>query len=83
MSKVLTSDYGGYSSLAVLPDMTIACLYETAGTSTITLARFDLAWLTDGKDMLQPPSREPSCWPRLRSDCWDWPRLCAAADELQ
>ena len=50
VSKVLTPGYGGYSSLAVLPDMTIACLYETAGTSTITLARFDLKWLTDGKD---------------------------------
>lgn len=55
VSKELTSGYGGYSSLAVLPDMSIACLYESNGTSTITLARFDLAWLTDGKDMLQTP----------------------------
>jgi sialidase-1 len=55
VSKLLTSDYGGYSSLAVLPDMTIACLYETAWTSTITLARFDLAWLTNGADTLQSP----------------------------
>jgi sialidase-1 len=50
VSKVLPSGYGGYSSLAVLPDMTIVCLYETDGTSTITLARFDLKWLTAGKD---------------------------------
>jgi sialidase-1 len=56
VSKVLTPKYGGYSSLAVLPDKTIACLYETDGTSTITLARFDLKWLTDGKDSIAPHS---------------------------
>lgn len=52
VSKVLTPKYGGYSSLAVLPDGMIACLYETDGTSTMTLARFALKWLTDGKDSI-------------------------------
>ncbi len=57
-----------YSDLAVLPDGTILCLYEngrpgaTRPNSTrtdwpyarITLARFNLAWLTDGRDSSMP-----------------------------
>ena len=48
--------YGGpsaYSSLAVLPDGTIGCLYECGHESAyewIRFARFSLGWLTDGKD---------------------------------
>ncbi|MCA9267157.1 MAG: exo-alpha-sialidase [Planctomycetales bacterium] len=50
----------GYSDLAVGPDKTIYCLYEDAGSASVfqpqqlTLARFNLAWLTDGKDELRP-----------------------------
>ncbi|MCU1234946.1 MAG: exo-alpha-sialidase [Candidatus Solibacter sp.] len=44
-----------YSDLAVLPDGTILCFYE-AGTKTpydtLTLARFNLEWLTNGQDSL-------------------------------
>lgn len=49
--KVLHPGPAAYSSLAVLPDGTAACLYERGEDhpyETITLARFDLAWLMDG-----------------------------------
>lgn len=39
----------GYSDLAVLPDHTILCFYESAG-KFLTLARFNLEWLTKGQD---------------------------------
>ncbi len=43
----------GYSALAVLPDMTIGCLYERGEKSpyeTIAFARLSLEWITDGVD---------------------------------
>ena len=57
MSKVLDTEYSGYSDLAVTGDGTVLCLYETEGCRKITLARFNLPWLTDGKDTLQPKPR--------------------------
>jgi sialidase-1 len=55
-----------YSDLAVLPGGTILCFYE-AGTGqpprptnpyeTLTFARFNLEWLTDGQDSLPERSR--------------------------
>ncbi|MBZ0299762.1 MAG: glycoside hydrolase [Anaerolineae bacterium] len=56
VSKVIEPGYSGYSALAVCPDGTILCLFERGkpdGTDTddyLTLARFNLAWLTDGAD---------------------------------
>ena len=61
VDKVLDAGYSAYSDLAVLPDGTILCLYERGRDSDaekskptsyayLTLARFNLAWLTDGKD---------------------------------
>lgn len=57
ISKVLDPGVAGYSDLAVGRDGTIYCLYERGGnsgnmfdTGTLTFARFDLEWLTDGKD---------------------------------
>ncbi|HHT28649.1 MAG TPA: exo-alpha-sialidase [Firmicutes bacterium] len=53
--KILYEGPTAYSDMAVLPDMTICCLYECGDISpyqNITLARFDLAWLTDGQDQL-------------------------------
>ena len=47
-----------YSDLAVLPDGTICCLYERRVTKdkvavpVVTLARLNLAWITEGKDHL-------------------------------
>ena len=61
VSKLLHAGPSAYSSLAVLPDLGIACLYErngitgSSGTSpyeTIAFARFTLDWLTDGKDSI-------------------------------
>lgn len=53
VSKVLHPGPSAYSSLAVLPDGSIGCLYE-GGTKTaydkILFARFTLDWLTGGKD---------------------------------
>ena len=37
------------ASLAVDGKGTIYCLFERGGYKTLTLAKFDLAWLTDGK----------------------------------
>ena len=49
--KVLHPGPAAYSSLAVLSDGTVACLYERGDDhpyETITLARFDLEWLAAG-----------------------------------
>jgi len=57
VAKVVDAGISGYSDLAVGPDGTIYCLYERGGigadqfrTAYLTLARFNLEWLTDGKD---------------------------------
>ena len=61
VAKTLHAGPAAYSDLAVLPDNTIACLYEAGDKSpyeTITLALFDLAWLTGsvGADVSPAPS---------------------------
>jgi len=56
VKRTVESESSGYSDLASLPDGTILCLYETgAGASDfpskrLMLARFNLAWLTEGRD---------------------------------
>ena len=55
VSKQLTSDLSAYSCLGVLGDGTITCLYERGKkvyNEAITLAFFNLEWLTDGADRL-------------------------------
>jgi len=59
VNKVLDPGVAGYSDLAVGPDGTIYCLYEggAAGgnmfhNTHLSIARFDLDWLTDGRDHL-------------------------------
>jgi sialidase-1 len=60
--KTLESGPSAYSDLAVLPDRTIVCFYERAAPGSakpspygcLTFARFNLAWLTDGKDASTP-----------------------------
>jgi sialidase-1 len=57
--NVLEEGYSAYSDLAVLPDGTILCFYERGrrnkddkkptSYSYLTLARFNLEWLTQGK----------------------------------
>ena len=53
VGKVLWPGPAAYSCLAVAPDGAILCLYERGVKGPyekITLARFGLAWLTDGKE---------------------------------
>jgi sialidase-1 len=51
-ARVLHAGPAAYSCLAVLPDGTIACLYERGDRTayeTIALARFALGWLTEDR----------------------------------
>jgi len=50
VSKPIQEGKAAYSDLAVANDKTILTLYESGGSTSLTLARFDLAWLTDGAD---------------------------------
>jgi sialidase-1 len=53
IGKLVYRGPAAYSCLAVAHDGTILCLYERGTRSAyekITLARFGLSWLTDGKD---------------------------------
>ena len=55
VSKVIHAGPAAYSCLTVLDDGTIGLLYERGEKNAyekITFARFNLEWLTDGKDML-------------------------------
>lgn len=56
VSKVLHAGPAAYSCLAVLPDGAIGLLYERGKKNAyeaIAFARFNLEWLTDGKDALR------------------------------
>lgn len=60
VAKLLNAGGSAYSSLTVLPDMQIGCLYERGrhhAAETITFARFSLQWLTDGADSLGAEGR--------------------------
>jgi sialidase-1 len=53
VARALHDGPAAYSCLAALPDGTMGCLYERGDQKPyekVTLARFTLAWLTDGKD---------------------------------
>ena len=55
VSKEIRRGPSAYSDLAIAPDMTICCLYERGREHPyegLTLARFNLKWLTDGADGL-------------------------------
>lgn len=57
VNKVLEPGYSAYSDLAALNDGTILCLYERGASRAdyLTLARFNLQWLTGGEDEYEPP----------------------------
>jgi len=60
VSKMINEGPSAYSDLTVLPDMSICCLYERGKkfySEKLTLARFNLQWLSDGADKLQPKTR--------------------------
>lgn len=56
--QTLEREFSGYSDLARLPDGTVLCFYERGATdgksiymtALLTVARLNLAWLTDGRD---------------------------------
>ena len=48
--RVIEPGFFAYSSLTVLPDRSIGLLYEANDYEKIVFARFDPAWLSDGKD---------------------------------
>jgi sialidase-1 len=58
VTKLLEDGFSGYSDMAVAKDGTILCFYERGSTDgkniyktgLLTVARFNLEWLTDGKD---------------------------------
>jgi sialidase-1 len=61
VTRVLEPGYSAYSDLAILPDGTLLCFYERGRKSDaekkkptsyagLTLARFNLEWLTSGED---------------------------------
>ena len=53
VERLLKPGPAAYSSLGVLPDQAIGCLFENGGESPyekISFARFTLEWLTKGKD---------------------------------
>jgi len=53
VSKMIYGGPAAYSGLAILPDKSIACLFERGAKNayeTISLARFPLSWLEDGQD---------------------------------
>jgi len=59
VNQVLEPGISGYSDLAALPDGTALCIYEretndkkrgAGDPGRLTVARFNLAWLTGGKD---------------------------------
>ena len=55
VSKVVHAGPSAYSCLTVLPDGTIGLLYENGRDSPyeqVSFARFNLEWLSDGKDRL-------------------------------
>jgi sialidase-1 len=60
VSRVVEAGFSGYSDLTVGPDGTIYCFYERGSTDgksstrteRLTVARFNLEWLSDGKDKL-------------------------------
>ncbi len=67
--KVVHAGPAAYSDLCVAADMTACCLYECgqvkpnrnrrhSAYDSIRLARFNLAWLTDGKDRIAPTDKE-------------------------
>jgi sialidase-1 len=61
VSKTIEPGFSGYSDLAVAADGTILLFYERGSTDgannyktgLLTVARFNLEWLTDGKDSLK------------------------------
>jgi sialidase-1 len=63
VGKTVETGFSGYSDLAAAKDGTVLLFYERGSTDgrniyktdRLTVARFNLEWLTDGKDVLEKP----------------------------
>ncbi len=53
-ARVMYAKSAAYSSLVVLPNEQLGCLYERDGYKEIVFARFGLAWLAAGRDAAGP-----------------------------
>ena len=69
VAKVIEPGWSGYSDLGVTKDGTVLCFYERGGlhdnhfqSAALTMARFDLSWLTNGKDKLSKGSGWIGLW---------------------
>jgi sialidase-1 len=51
ISRVLYEGHSAYSDLAVQQDGTVLCLFEADKYTKLILARFNLAWLKEGKNL--------------------------------
>ena len=61
VSQTINAGPSGYSCLTILPNRDVGCLYERGEkiySERISLARFTLDWLTDGKDSLSGKKQE-------------------------
>lgn len=79
INKTLEPGMSAYSDLAVLPDGTALCFYERGreadadqkkptSYASLTLARFNLEWLTNGQDKLSGPVAGRSDFGARRED---------------
>jgi sialidase-1 len=59
VAKLVHAGSAAYSCMTVLADKSIGLLYERDGYRKISFARFDLGWLTDGKDKLDSRNGGP------------------------
>jgi len=70
VSKVLEEGPSGYSDLGILPDGSMLCIYECGkvggmfATKSVSVAHFNLDWLTDGRDALPAGSARSDANPR-------------------
>lgn len=60
VSKIVRQGPSAYSDLAVSSEKTILLLYEAERYQLIQLARFNVEWLTDGKDQVRSLSQPSS-----------------------
>ena len=71
VSQVIHPGGFAYSSLTVLPDGTIGCLFEADQYRSIRFARFTLDWLTEGADAWEA---QPESGTRRQADSLTTPR---------
>lgn len=77
VTKSIEPGWSAYSDLAVTPAGTLLCFYGRSGKpdfagDRLTLARFNLEWLTDNKDALPPAAAPENAAPASAFDLLHW-----------